>query len=397
MTELTHTEPTHTEPADAVPTPQPTPPAGGTHAALLTALGLNGDVVEATLVVSESAAAALAPALFEEVTLAWGGASAPAATPPSPALAAAAAHFLELVDDAGPELHAWFEAHVSPPHGAGLFDASREHLRTVLREGPRPVPAAAEALVELDRLRAELARLGADQRDLAASYLAAKAAREGADETNAGLVAELEARETALAEAHAQAAAVDPLRAELRAATAYAEALQAELAAARDGGFSHAAALAQVATALGLDAAAPVELVLNRAGALSALARVNLPALVAVASERARQLAFEGYDPGHDDLHEGGQLALAASAYAWAAGVFARTHGSHPVGAPHWWPFEPSAFATVEDPRRALERAGALVLAEWERLQRAQASAPQADPLSDPAGGPDPQSTASAA
>lgn len=92
-------------------------------------------------------------------------------------------------------------------------------------------------------------------------------------------------------------------------------------------------------------------------------------------AERKRQIDIEGWTPEHDDEHAGGQLSLAAAAYAtW----FPATGGDtrHVAGdAQHvlrfLWPWEESWFKPG-DPMRNLEKAGALLIAEYERLQRAE-------------------------
>jgi len=95
-----------------------------------------------------------------------------------------------------------------------------------------------------------------------------------------------------------------------------------------------------------------------------------------VLAERARQIAVEGWTPEHDDSHDHGEMARAAMAYAYGApeyrrlGGGLRKPGSLPSGfvwriwpwAQEWW--KPS------DDRRNLVKAGALILAEIERLDR---------------------------
>ncbi|MHB9833872.1 hypothetical protein Q8F57_003435 [Paraburkholderia terrae] len=82
-----------------------------------------------------------------------------------------------------------------------------------------------------------------------------------------------------------------------------------------------------------------------------------------VLAERVRQKEIEWWTPEHDDLHTSGELAEAAAAYASEA---ARSWGGLPGGWPwaaKWW--KPGT------PRRNLVKAGALILAEIERLDRA--------------------------
>lgn len=78
--------------------------------------------------------------------------------------------------------------------------------------------------------------------------------------------------------------------------------------------------------------------------------------------ERLRQRKVEGWLRTHDDKHEHGELALAAICYQAAEGPESRV--------PHDWPFENSEWKP-KDRLRNLVRAGALFLAESERLGRA--------------------------
>ena len=87
-----------------------------------------------------------------------------------------------------------------------------------------------------------------------------------------------------------------------------------------------------------------------------------------IAAERRRQLEAEGYDAGHDDGHEAGDLAVAAACYAMNAGLGA--YPSFPAGQPEpAWPWGDKAWKP-KNPRRDLVRAGALIVAEIERLDR---------------------------
>lgn len=97
-------------------------------------------------------------------------------------------------------------------------------------------------------------------------------------------------------------------------------------------------------------------------------------ALVLIANERERQIAEEGYTLDHDDEHHENELPLAAAAYAEHVGSRQWLFGDMPenyVGdeAPDCWPWEESAWKP-KDPLRDLVRAGALIVAAIERLQR---------------------------
>lgn len=81
-------------------------------------------------------------------------------------------------------------------------------------------------------------------------------------------------------------------------------------------------------------------------------------ALRDVAAERRRQIEAEGWTPEHDDQHDSGEMASAAVCY-----VIGRGNG-------WWWPWH-DAWWKPKDRRRNLVKAGALILAEIERLDRA--------------------------
>lgn len=90
-----------------------------------------------------------------------------------------------------------------------------------------------------------------------------------------------------------------------------------------------------------------------------------------IAAERRRQVDAEGWTPEHDDAHGDDELAHAAATYALPA--YARTYRA-PHRAPMEWPwedkwFKPSPFDRI----RELVKAGALIAAEIDRLQREEA------------------------
>lgn len=80
-------------------------------------------------------------------------------------------------------------------------------------------------------------------------------------------------------------------------------------------------------------------------------------------AERRRQINEEGWTPKHDERRAASDLALAGAAYAMSA-------GSLPIsGLPAAvWPFG-DGFKR-KDPRHDLVRAGALIVAAIERLDR---------------------------
>ncbi len=86
-----------------------------------------------------------------------------------------------------------------------------------------------------------------------------------------------------------------------------------------------------------------------------------------VLAERRRQIEAEGYTPEHDDTHRLGELARAGAAYALCGAL--RRVGDLDQ-AVSLWPFEREAFKHPDE-RASLVAAGALILAEIERLDRA--------------------------
>lgn len=103
--------------------------------------------------------------------------------------------------------------------------------------------------------------------------------------------------------------------------------------------------------------------------------RTVTPAAADVLAERQRQVTAEGWSPKHDDQYKNTELAFAASCYAFHAAAASWDleddgipYDSHP--APKQWPWDPSWWKPT-DARRDLVKAGALILAEIERLDRA--------------------------
>ncbi|CBV44089.1 hypothetical protein [Halomonas elongata] len=85
--------------------------------------------------------------------------------------------------------------------------------------------------------------------------------------------------------------------------------------------------------------------------------------------ERMRQLSTESWSREHDDTHDGGELSAAAGCYAFAA--CRQLIGVDVDGARQSWPWEAHWWKPSDGPRRNLVKAGALILAEIERLDRA--------------------------
>lgn len=92
-----------------------------------------------------------------------------------------------------------------------------------------------------------------------------------------------------------------------------------------------------------------------------------------IAAERQRQIMQEGWTPEHDDGHTRHQLADAAIAYI----IEAITTIPDPEGyPPDVWPWGLSKWRPSGDPIRNLLKAGALVAAEIDRLQRKKTDTP---------------------
>ena len=94
-----------------------------------------------------------------------------------------------------------------------------------------------------------------------------------------------------------------------------------------------------------------------------------------VLAERQRQVTAEGWSFKHDDQYKNTELAFAASCYAFHAAAASWDleddgipYDSHSV--PKQWPWDPSWWKPT-DARRDLVKAGALILAEIERIDRA--------------------------
>ncbi|WP_234090150.1 hypothetical protein [Enterobacter asburiae] len=101
-------------------------------------------------------------------------------------------------------------------------------------------------------------------------------------------------------------------------------------------------------------------------------------AVQSVISERQRQQSVEGWTPKHDDKHDNNELAFAASCYAFHSAAASwdfeddgTPYDIHP--APKNWPWA-SEWWKPTNPRRDLVKAGALILAEIERIDRQEAA-----------------------
>ena len=88
-----------------------------------------------------------------------------------------------------------------------------------------------------------------------------------------------------------------------------------------------------------------------------------------IAAERKRQIEVEGWTPEHDDQHANDQLADAAACYLEAA-VALLGEGESSLILEAIWPWAEEWWKPSADPVRNLEKAGALIAAEIDRLLR---------------------------
>lgn len=94
-----------------------------------------------------------------------------------------------------------------------------------------------------------------------------------------------------------------------------------------------------------------------------------------IAEERIRQIRGEGYDPQHDDAHDRGELISAAMCYASVPLLrlvykpFEAESEITEVMATKW-PWDEIYWKPDNDAQRNLVKAGALIAAEIDRLER---------------------------
>lgn len=95
-----------------------------------------------------------------------------------------------------------------------------------------------------------------------------------------------------------------------------------------------------------------------------------------IAAERKRQVDKEGYDSSHDDEHIDGELAMAASCYAATERIYTKREvGNEDVWFENPWPWDDfddkrRTMYTNKERIRILEKSGALIAAEIDRLLR---------------------------
>lgn len=116
----------------------------------------------------------------------------------------------------------------------------------------------------------------------------------------------------------------------------------------------------------------PINQERGQAGALGHTAMTQ--AASDVLAERQRQISTECWTPEHDDQHWDGSLAAAAACYANPMPKYRDPRITDLQGWPGNWTYKPKGR------RLDLVRAGALILAELERIDRAAATAAIAKP-----------------
>ena len=99
-------------------------------------------------------------------------------------------------------------------------------------------------------------------------------------------------------------------------------------------------------------------------------------AIELIAAERERQISVEGWTTEHDDRHKSGELGDAAACYAMSERHRGRVIWDTSIRRlfwpwdASWWKPTESAVENNGNRIRDLVKAGALIVAEIERLQR---------------------------
>lgn len=104
-----------------------------------------------------------------------------------------------------------------------------------------------------------------------------------------------------------------------------------------------------------------------------------------IQQERFRQVNVEGWTSKHDDAHARGEMMSAAMDYVAECKRILRGHDvsiqEENTGIPWGWPWEASWWKPSPHPIRNLVKAGALIAAEIDRLQRANVGSTHPSPL----------------
>lgn len=97
-----------------------------------------------------------------------------------------------------------------------------------------------------------------------------------------------------------------------------------------------------------------------------------------IAAERQRQISEEGWTADHDNEHEDGEMAKAACCYADHDDICRRRYDESPH---EHWPWDEEWWKPSGNRIRDLTKAGALIAAEIDRLQRGSALDEQDDEI----------------
>lgn len=96
-----------------------------------------------------------------------------------------------------------------------------------------------------------------------------------------------------------------------------------------------------------------------------------------IAAERQRQINVEGFHWVHDDAHGQAELVRAAGCYLRAALFQCHVPPDPRRREGFAWPWNADCWKPCPGPIPNLVKAGALIAAEIDRLQRAQANTPR--------------------
>lgn len=93
-----------------------------------------------------------------------------------------------------------------------------------------------------------------------------------------------------------------------------------------------------------------------------------------IKAERQRQIESEDWTPEHDDEHQTGEISRAAISYATRGFYQTYSNGKVVIDSTLGWPWDIAWFKPSPDPVRNLVKAGALIAAEIDRIQRKRAA-----------------------
>ncbi|MBT2788084.1 MULTISPECIES: hypothetical protein [unclassified Halomonas] len=101
--------------------------------------------------------------------------------------------------------------------------------------------------------------------------------------------------------------------------------------------------------------------------------------IIKALEERLRQINEEGFSAAHDDCYTQGQLAAAAACYAcFAEDVLQGGKSALDGQPPAFWPWDDAWFKPSRDPKRNIEKAMALLSAQYDAIERAETAAIEA-------------------